>query len=158
MILPDKSCNEDISPLAYIDIAPWNDFAMTDYVWVAERRNSAMLFEVSLSCLWADPDNNNAAECTELADVAEVFVLLHEYKSKANTQEAVSGCLDSFCINTQHKTLLRLRKIQQHIPGAPAADRLTQRGAALVKFKLQNTSALCLLQAQAIALTHGVLC
>ena len=101
--------------LAYIDIAQWNDFGITDYTWVAQRRNSAMLFEVSLSCLWADPANSNPAECTELADVAEVFVLLHEYNyslSKANTQEAVSGCVDSFCIDTQHKTLLSLRKIQ----------------------------------------------
>ena len=34
---------------------------------------------------------------------------------------------------------------------ATVADRLTQRGAALVKFKLQNTSSIDLLQAQAIA-------
>ena len=154
----DKACDEDISSLAYIDIAPWNDFAMTDYAWVAERRNSAMLFEVSLSCLWADPDNRNPAECTELSDVAEVFVLLREYNyslsksnSKSNNQEAVPGCFDSFCINTQHKTLLSLSKIQQHIPGAPVADRLTKRGAALVKFTLQNNSAISLFQAQALA-------
>jgi hypothetical protein len=91
--------------------------------------------------------------------------------SKANAQSAkkdFSGCKrrlfhistskDSeslfsssrFCIATQNKILLNLHEIEQHIPVTPAADRLTPRGAALVKFELRNTSTLDLLQEQPI--------
>jgi hypothetical protein len=170
----DKSCNQDISALAYIDLAPFNTLANSDYSWVAQQSNSAMIFEVSVACLWADRVNSIAPDCSEFVNVPEVFVLLHKYNyslSKANAQSAkkdFSGCKrrlfhistskDSeslfsssrFCIATQNKILLNLHEIEQHIPVTPAADRLTPRGAALVKFELRNTSTLDLLQEQPI--------
>lgn len=150
----DKSCHQDISALAYIDLAPFNALANPDYSWVAQQSNSAMIFEVSVACFWADRVNSIAPDCSESVNVPEVFVLLHEYNySLSKLSEANEpGCVSSrFCIGTQNKILLSLYEIEQHIPGTPAADRLTSRGAALVKFDLRNTSSLNLLQAQPLA-------
>ena len=127
--------DDDTPTLAELDIAPWSASTYALYSWIEQRNGSSIPLEVSMTCLL----NNLPSECSDLQNVAEVFVLQKAYGYKAQTQETVQTCDAPICAITADKTLLGLRRVHENIPGAPVADRLIPGAGARIEYQFPDT-------------------
>ena len=127
--------DDDVSPWAQLELAPW--LPVDTVHWAEQRNGSAMLLHVAVSCEF----NGVQAECSDLQNIAEVFVLLQPYSVCSNCGDCVDcngGCTDFVCAETTDTTLLAIRSLHEGIPDTPSADRLIAGSAARVDYKLQR--------------------